>query len=436
MFELVVPFLVACVLGVISGLVPGVTVFVALLLAYPYIITLDPLALIMVYTVLASMSQFFGSVSAILFSVPGSGTSLPALKEGHTLLRQGLGDKAIMYSAIGSFFGSLFAVVLSIVVVNFLFLFYGLFTTEVKFILLIIIFISFVFIGDNKWYINIFLILLGLTLGYVGYDVSTATSFMTFDNHYLYGGLPSISVVIGIYALPTLLMYLFDTTSISFVKLSYKGYINSIKEVLSYKYTLLRSSTLGFLLGFIPGLSYYISSTVAYYIEKLQKKSSNLQYLLAAETANNAGVFTQLLPLLLIGIPVSNSQAFVYDLLYNSGFDPTVEYLRTMLLTITIAYLISALLGMVFAGKYVNWISVLTKIPFKYIYAFIIILLFGITYFAGSIQYQSIYYVASLLGLLFIGLLLRKYDRMVLIFAFLLQDPVFDTIKTITALYT
>ena len=72
-------FTIGCIFGIISGLVPGITLFVSLIMAYPFLLTMSPLEVMVVYITLASMSQFFGSVSATLFSVPGSLTSLPAL---------------------------------------------------------------------------------------------------------------------------------------------------------------------------------------------------------------------------------------------------------------------------------------------------------------------------------------------------------------------
>ncbi len=117
-------FTIGCIFGIISGLVPGITLFVSLIMVYPFLLAMSPLEVMVVYITLASMSQFFGSVSATLFSVPGSLTSLPALYEGHYLTKQGQGSQAIMFAAIGSFIGSVSAVLISLFLINYIFVFY------------------------------------------------------------------------------------------------------------------------------------------------------------------------------------------------------------------------------------------------------------------------------------------------------------------------
>ena len=431
-------FIIGCLFGIISGLIPGITLFVSLIMVYPLLLSMSPMEVMVVYITIASMSQFFGSVSATLFSVPGSLTSLPALYEGHTLTKNNQGGEAIMYSAIGSFIGSISAVAISLLLISNIFVIYSLFTTELRSALLLLTLLLFVLIGKNRWYINVLMIVAGMGLGLIGYDMSSNTDVLTFGNAYLYGGLPTISVVLALFIIPLITTYIKPNNRIDFIKLTFQGYYDTLMSMTSRKYTIIRSVAIGYIVGFIPGLTFHVGTTLAYYTEKRftkDYKQGNLNCLLAAETANNTGVFTQILPLLLIGIPITNSQAFIYDILLAKGMTMNVDTLYPMLSTVIVAYILSAVIGMYAAGRYVNWVSVVAGLDFNKIYYFVIALLLGVAFYAGSMYYQGWYYLLALLALLPFGLLLKKYDMMVLVFTFMLHDIFIGTFKTLIQLH-
>ena len=431
-------FIIGCLFGIISGLIPGITLFVSLIMVYPLLLSMSPMEVMVVYITIASMSQFFGSVSATLFSVPGSLTSLPALYEGHALTKNNQGGEAIMYSAIGSFIGSVSAVAISLLLISNIFVIYSLFTTELRSALLLLTLLLFVLIGKNRWYINVLMIVAGMGLGLIGYDMSSNTDVLTFGNAYLYGGLPTISVVLALFIIPLITTYIKPNNRIDFIKLTFQGYYDTLMSMASRKYTIIRSVAIGYIVGFIPGLTFHVGTTLAYYTEKRFTKGykqGNLNCLLAAETANNTGVFTQILPLLLIGIPITNSQAFIYDILLAKGMTMNVDTLYSMLSTVIVAYILSAVIGMYAAGRYVNWVSVVAGLDFNKIYYFVIALLLGVAFYAGSMYYQGWYYLLALLALLPFGLLLKKYDMMVLVFTFMLHDIFIGTFKTLIQLH-
>ena len=51
MVETIISFAIAIVAGTIAGLLPGLNVFTTLLVLYPYLITIDPVNMIMIYIV-------------------------------------------------------------------------------------------------------------------------------------------------------------------------------------------------------------------------------------------------------------------------------------------------------------------------------------------------------------------------------------------------
>ena len=121
MFELVgidiAIMLLGIAFGLLAGMLPGVGNVVTLMLVYPFISDYNLFQIILFYLCLACSAQYTGSVVATTLAVPGETSSLPAVKEGHAMFRDGRGNYAISNSAIGSFVGSGIA---SIIMLGFL----------------------------------------------------------------------------------------------------------------------------------------------------------------------------------------------------------------------------------------------------------------------------------------------------------------------------
>ena len=110
--ETTLVFIFGILSGLLSGVIPGVGGFVLMTMAYPFLLHLDPVNILIFYVTMASIDQYFNGITAIVFGVPGASMNIPTQIEGHTLFRQGKGSNAIMFSAVGSYFASMFAVLL------------------------------------------------------------------------------------------------------------------------------------------------------------------------------------------------------------------------------------------------------------------------------------------------------------------------------------
>ena len=98
-----------------------------------------------------------------------------------------------------------------------------------------------------------------------------------------------------------------------------------LEEVLACKWTILRSSIIGFIIGVLPGTGASIASAVAYSTEKRLNDSEgtfgkgDFRGLAAPEAANNAAAGGAFVPMLTLGIPGSGTTAILLGalLLYN-----------------------------------------------------------------------------------------------------------------------
>ena len=441
MLETAAAFLIGLLSGILTGLIPGINILVTMSLLYPVLLYFDTVNILVLYITLGACVQYFASVSGTFFGVVGSPSAIPAMTEGHALFRKGQGDKAIMHAAIGSFVGSMTALLITFGLLEILFVFYKLFDSRIKLIIFFITITVFVTTSNNKIWINILFLSVALIMGHVGYHADTATGFLTFGIPDLYSGLPLISVILSLFVVPNIILCAEENKKkLTFTKISFTGYLQNAKEMLLYKWIIFRSSLLGYLSGFVPGISYIIGVALSHAMvkHKKQKKGTyekgDLHSLVASECANSSGSLSVILPLLLVGIPITGSQSLIYNIAMQSGVDLTIDYFQSMYFNIIIAYILTSLICVFISGKYVNWVGVIQKINFNYVYAAIILVLLIVLYALGSRTYQEWYFIIVFFSLLPIGYILRKFDITPAIYGFILSDQIYLSLNTVIAI--
>jgi putative tricarboxylic transport membrane protein len=426
LIEVLPVLLLGCIAGIIAGFIPGVGVFVTMTLLYPWLLSMDGIQLLTFYVALASTTQYIGSISATVFAVPGETSSLPAVKEGHAMFLQGQGGLAISGAAIGSFFGS-------VLILCICFLFYPylekislLYNTYLQAVVLFFVAVLICMATEHPGK-SFILAISGYLLGLIGCRDIDGKCFYTFNDPDLMSGLPLLPVIVAIYIFPKLLKsYNFNSTLLE-RKTIENNFIDHAIYFSKNWVTVIRSSVVGFLAGFTPGVSTTISANLAYTLEKhiqMKKKvykEGDYRSLIAAETANNAGAFSCLLPLLILGIPIVPSEALLYEIASAKGFifgqNFTIENFKFLAIVLVIVNLIALSVAWPFA----KYVCLLHKIPLKILNILIFISLIGVMYIAGDKLFQSGYYLIVFFTLLPIGYMLRNYNTLPLIFTFVVQ---------------
>ena len=431
MYELILAFILGSGLGVLSGIIPGVNVFVSILLAFPLLLTWEPTSIMFMYISLASVHQYFGSVSATVFGIPGSNVSFPALQEGHAMFQRGKGSEAIMTAAIGSFIASMFAIVLIHFSLPILSIFYQMFNTHLQVILLTLACVTIIIFSDNKAWVSFLLWCVGNLIAMVGYhDFFGGWDFMTFGITALHSGIDLLPVLIALFVVPVFAKAWNKGGKIEFEGVSVSGYIEATRTMFAkMKITLARSSVIGALAGFVPGISWGLSTKLAYITELVSRKKKgtyesrgDVHCLVAAETSNNAGVYTSMVPMLFAGIPITASTALVYNILLFQGMVPTVAFFQGLYEIVLVGFALSSILGLFIAGRYVNFLKILSGINIRKFYSIIFVLLVFICYYTAQKVYAGVDNLIILACLLPFGYLIRKFNTMPLIYGFVLHD--------------
>jgi len=420
--------------GAIAGLLPGIGNTLIMILAFPFFLGVDnPLNIIVFYVACLSLSQYTGSVTSTVFSVPGEISSLPAVKEGHKLYRKGLGSLSLSGCALGSFFGSLMAVGFVLLVgkslQNFTFLYSSVFQSYVLMIVCL-----FMIIGKyNHWFITVLLGGIGYFMAMIGTGALDPTNFLTFGfDSFLYG-VPLFSVVVWLFVFPQILQYWNTKIDID-PETNREKNINPFKHIgifFKHSSSCIRGSVIGFFLGLTPYLTTVISSNVSYAVEKWLRKKNNVYdetgdygSLVSAETANNAAALSSLLPLLLIGIPITSSEAVLLELTSANGFTFYVEEFYSLFIKISLALVVINFVGLMISWPLARFFYVFYYIDIKTIYKLVLAFCVFMTLYLGHMDHVLVYYVVISTILAGVGYLLRNYNTMPLIFVFMMQDGI------------
>lgn len=444
-FDNLLVMLAGTTLGVISGLIPGVGTVVTLLISYPFIQNFDLLQTLVFYLAIVSASQFTGSVVSTTMGIPGDSSSLPAVAEGHALFKRGLGPFAISNAAIGSIVGSLIAL---LVVYAFLptgmFLIKSFYNNNIQLAILLISSLIIIFAFENRRQ-NIFLFAFGFILATVG--MSTVPLMLMWDGIVpyktfpaLYQGLPMFPVIIALFVLPTIAKSWTTTstpythTKLSTTVISFKTHLTEyFKNITSS----IRGSLIGSISGLVPHLTTDLASNLSYVIERkigMVKKTyhpnGDIKSLVAAETANNSASFVQLVPLLMLGIPITTSESILLMVIENNSFlvNHTTTIDSGLFNELVLWFVCINILAFIFAWPLAKHLHYIFKLSYQHMMILIGGVLVGLMWYIGHRDGNQWYYLSVFAALAPIGYLLRNTNTLIIILAFVLQDKLLAAI--------
>jgi putative tricarboxylic transport membrane protein len=418
--------------GIVTGVIPGAGVLVAMIIATPLLMGFDIVQLLLFYMSLASMVQFTGTIPAVYLGIPGETNSLPAVVEGTKFTKRAKAKLAIGISALGSVIGSVMAVIITFLLISILIDHVSVFfANTLKFYLYmtIILFCLTVYNRGNM-VLNALLCVFGFALSVPG-ESDIAQGFRyTFGIEDLQFGFPLITVLIGLLIVPTVF---------SMLKYDIKRNLDSDKDI-SFRYTILyfirkcipsslRGGLIGYLCGFVPGVSTVLATNASYSIEKRMSKRTPARLLVSSETANNSGQFASMLPLLLIGIPITGSEVVLYSLLVDAGWSPfqfdRVELNAEMIYKTIVPWFVFAnVIGLLVAWPLARKMLAILSFPRQYMVAVLAVVMLLLNSYLGYLDYRFWFYSVCLIVFGMAGYFLRKYETIPLIFMFILGNEI------------
>lgn len=409
------PFLIGGVLiGVIMGAVPGLTgtTAIALLLPLTFYMTANHAVTLLVAIYASAFAG--GVITAILMGIPGEPASIVTTFDGYPMAKKGEPGKALAYAILASGFGGVFSWIILVTLT------YPISEVAVKlgpFDILSLVMMALVLIaalGEGSIFKGIVAGLLGILVSMPGTDPSAGIVRLTFGFHDVDAGFSTLAVLMGVYAVSTVLSDLVEIDQNEKLPASATTKIRlSWAEMRGQWWNLIRSSFIGTFIGIMPALGGIIGSIISYTAAKTMSKNpeqfgtGHPDGIVASECGATATVGGSLVPLIALGIPGSVTDVFLLAALVIQGMQPgpllfaqhpeIVYVFFASLLLSTIVLVIVLMYGIKYIVKVLN-------IPLQYMFP--IILLFCIM--GAFADNNRIFDVFAMLAFGIVGLMLSK----------------------------
>jgi putative tricarboxylic transport membrane protein len=324
---------IGCFLGTIIGMLPGIGPINAIAILFPIVLQFElaPTSALIFFAGIFYGSQYGNSISAVLLNVPGTSSAAVTCIDGNAAAKQGRGGPALAMSAVASFSGGVLSIFLLIFFAPLLAKLAIDFGPSEYCVLMVCAFTALTSFSTGSFIKAMFSAILGLAIATVGIDELSFGGMrrFTFGIEELGDGIDFIVVVIGVFAVGELFIFLSDLAEDTAQTIApVNKVLMTFKELKESALGILRSCVSGFVVGVLPGAGATIASFIAYATEKKLAGSKgnfgkgDLRGVAAPESANNSSAVGSFIPLLVLGVPGSETTAVMLAALITLGVTP------------------------------------------------------------------------------------------------------------------
>ncbi|MBA3504938.1 MAG: tripartite tricarboxylate transporter permease [Betaproteobacteria bacterium] len=322
--------LAASLFGLFVGAVPGLTATMATALLVPVTFFMAPIPAIAAIVTATAMAIFSGDIPGCLLRMPGTPASAAYTDEAYAMTRKGQAELALgaglVFSAVGGLFGTAVLIVAAPTLAEFALRF----SSFEYFWLVLLGLTCAVFMTSDRPVKGFVSLLLGLLIAGVGLGNPAGFPRFTFGSTELLGGIGMIPLMIGMFAISEIFRYAVDTNPQMHVADQSIGNVFRGMWRLAVKYPvqILRGSTLGTLVGALPGAGADIAAWMSYAISKKFSKepekfgTGHVEGIVESGAANNSALAGAWIPALVFGIPGDSITAIVIGVLYMKNMNP------------------------------------------------------------------------------------------------------------------
>ena len=409
--------LIGCFAGTLIGALPGIGPIngVAILLPIAYSLGFPPESALILLAGIYYGAEYGGRISSILLNVPGDASAVMTTLDGNPMAKRGEAGRALSLSAVASFVGGTFSVILVTLFGPMLAAYAVTFSPSDYVALMVFAFATLASLVGSNAVKTLLAALLGLMLASIGIDANTGVARYTFGIPDILAGIDFLVVVIGLFGMAELIHLVEQQVTGKLKPLALDKSFVSMKDLAFTRWTILRSAVIGFFIGILPGTGASVASAVAYGTEKRLAKDSDtfgkgdIRGLAAPESANNAAAGGAMVPMLTLGIPGSGTTAILLGalLLFNVTpgplmFEQRPEIAWGLIASMYIGNVALLVINLPLVGLFARLLTV----PQQYLPPMIAVLAFIGVYSVVSNPHDL--YMITLLGV--VGWVLRKLD--------------------------
>lgn len=408
-------------LGLLVGVLPGLSSPMALAILVPVAFGMEPVSAFMILIGTYVGTKTGGAFSAILMRTPGTPAAAATAMEGHPMALRGEAGRALGLAIGASFVGGTLSWLLAVPLVGVI----GTYAVRISSADLAMIGIlaltAVASLSGQDVLKGLMAALFGLVISTIGLDELSGTPRLTMGIYQLYGGIPFLAAIIGLFAIATVLVDISEASERKEPTAQKNSFnlLGILREMWIMRKILLVGTAIGSALGIVPGVGSDTAGWLSYaYVKRLvgrgrlktdRKIGEGVPEGLAApEAANNAVTGGATIPMLTLGIPGDGSTAIMLGALMLFGLQPGPMFFRespdlaySILVALGLANLTTLVAALVFIRPFVA----ILKIDRAMLLGSVLVLALVGSYASSNASYEML--IALLFG--FLGYFMHRF---------------------------
>jgi putative tricarboxylic transport membrane protein len=329
--NVLIPWILAMVLGIFVGGIPGLTATMAVALIVPLTYHMQPVAGLAMIIGVSFTSIFAGDIPATFLRVPGTPASGAAVLDGYEMNLKGQGSLAVTLDLVCSTIGGTIGVLMLILVAPALSSFALKFTHFEYFWLGVLGLSMSAIISKGSRIKGSISMIIGVLISTIGIDITTGYPRFANGNIQLMGGIEFIPIMIGLFGISEVFrsIYTMENMKVPVFEQEIDVSFKSVGKILNRNKRLIaQSSIIGTIIGALPGAGADIAAWVSYGLAKRTSKNPDAfgngseEGVIAPTSANNAAIGGTWIPALVFGIPGDTITAIVLGAMMMYGLKP------------------------------------------------------------------------------------------------------------------
>ena len=399
-------------MGQMVGVLPGIGPAAAIALLLPLTFGADPTSAIILFAGIYYGSQYGGTLTSVLVSVPGESSTVMTTLDGYQMALQGRAGPALGIAAVGSFIAGTLGTIGLMLLAPPLAKAALAFGPPEYFALVLLGLTALAAVGSSVLK-GLAAGVAGLLLGTIGIDPQNGVARFDFGQTWLLDGVEFIVLTVALFGVGEVIASCVLGAARPVAEV--KNVFPTREDWKRCRLPILRGTGIGFVIGVLPATGATIASFLAYIVEKKVAKDPSrfgkgaIEGVAAPESANNAAAAGAMVPMLSLGVPGSGTTAIILGALIMFGIRPGPELFTTnaklvwaVIASMYIGNLILLVLNLPLAGLFAR----LLKIPYHWLYPPILALCIAGVYS----QANSLEDCGLMVGFGLLGWLMKRYD--------------------------
>jgi putative tricarboxylic transport membrane protein len=314
--------------GCAAGALPGVTSVIAIGVMVPFTYGMPPTFAVAFLVAINVGVSFGNSIPAILVGLPGTPSAVLTAIDGYALHKQGKSGLALGVTYYASVFGQFISIFLFLLMVVPLAQLTYVFLSPELFALYFLGTTAIISLTSRNILKGLVAAAFGLAIATVGRDPLSAVTRFDLGLVELRAGIEVVPVVIGLLAVSELFRSMRHSFRWDALSSTFTATFPNLRELRRVTPAVLVGTTIGSIVGAIPGLGGTAAAVLSYQQTRLMSKHpeefgrGSTEGIAANEAAQNAAQAGEMVPTFGLGIPGSGAMVVLLGALLMHGFIP------------------------------------------------------------------------------------------------------------------